>query len=426
MKKKIIVILTLIVVIGLSGYVIYQATQEQDEKLDKERRADEKTQQERKDEEPKTIETETIKAYSVDDFSFNIFQKLTQEEDNLFISPYSIYTALTLAYTGADGETKKEMQEVLGLQDKDIQEIKEEVLEIKQRLEDNPENTEISIANALFLRDDIPFKESYTQNAKEYFEAEVDELPETGEPINDWIAEKTNDLIQNMIDPGPIPGDVIAYLFNTIYFNAPWQDAFDEEKTQERTFYAQDSEEKVEMMEREGNYTHLIEDDLEMVTIDYEDDSDLVFHAIKPQNLEDFYDDLDYEKFTNLKDETKTEEIILRLPKFKMESDIGVNDTLEAMGIKQAWDREQADFSNMVNLDELQENIFINRVQHKTYIEIDEEETEAAAATGIDMRVTSALPETPPIIEFNKPFLFLIENTDTETILFMGQFKEPA
>jgi len=415
MKNTILIISTLIVVIGLAGYLIYQ-TGFEEEVIEEEEKTEKETRQ----------DIETTKADSIEDFSFNVFQNLTQEEENnLFISPYSIYTALTLAYTGADGDTKEEMKEALGLKDKDLQEVKEEVLEIKQKLEDNPENTEISIANALFLRDDIPFKESYRQDAKDYFEAEVDELPETGEPINDWVAENTNNLIQDMIDEGPIPNDVIAYLFNTIYFNAPWQKAFNEEKTEERTFYTEKAEEDVKMMEREGKYTHLIEDELEMVTIDYEDESNLVFHAIKPQNLQDFYGDLDYEEFNNLKEKTNSGEVILRLPKFQMESDLELQDTLTAMGINKAWDREQANFSNMANLEDLQENIFINRVMHSTYIEIDEEETEAAAATGIEMRVTAVEPETPPMIEFNKPFLFLIENTETETILFMGQLKEP-
>ncbi len=148
-------------------------------------------------------------------FAIELFPKIVEDE-NLFVSPYSIHAALSLAYLGAGGQTREELIQALALTDLDEVLVKKQSLRLENQLEQLSDETEVSIANALFLRKSIDFLESYKLVGKNYFDAEISQLPLTGETINDWVAEKTNDLISRVISPEPIPQEIIAYLGNAI------------------------------------------------------------------------------------------------------------------------------------------------------------------------------------------------------------------
>ncbi len=357
------------------------------------------------------------------DFALASFKEIVEEGENSFISPYSIHTALMLAHMGSEGKTKEEMEDVLVLSGAEEESLKEEALGLKRYLENISQETEVSIANSFFLRDDIPFLEGYKDDGVKYFEAELKSLPETGENINRWVREQTKDKIEEIIDPGPIERDVIAYLVNAIYFKGTWQQEFDKEDTTERIFYGTE-EKEVEMMENKADYRYKVSEDMKAVTLEYKD-GDYLFHAFMPigGNLSDFYRDLDRETLRNAKPTNKGE-IILRMPKFKLEEDIKLSETLQIMGMVDAFNKYDADFSRMVDTEELEENVYIGEVYHSSFLEVDEEGTEAAAATAVEMRVETA-PMDPTIIELNKPFFFTIEEAETETILFMGQLVDP-
>ncbi len=356
------------------------------------------------------------------DFALASFKEIANDYENAFISPYSIHTALLLAYVGSDGETRREMEEVLVLRGMEETEIKEKAMELKKYLENVSEETEVSIANSFFLRDDVPFLESYRNDGVEYFDAELRNLPQEGEVVNQWVREKTEDKIEEIIDSGPIPSDVIAYLVNAIYFKGVWEKEFDEERTTERTFYGLE-EQEVEMMENKATYRYKTGENVKAVTLEYKN-GDYLFHAFMPKEgtLSDFYNKADAIK--DVKEEMRKGEITLRLPKFTLEEDIKLAEVLQIMGIVEGFDKERADFSRMVDRDELGLNVYISEVYHSSFIEVDEEGTEAAAATAVEMRMESAPIEDPTIIEFNKPFLFMIEEADTETILFIGQMVD--
>ncbi len=360
---------------------------------------------------------------SGNEFAFASFFEIAKESENAFVSPYSIHTAMILAYIGADGKTKEEMEEVLALSGMEEEDIKEKAFGLKHHLENVSEETEVSIANSFFLREDIPFLESYKKDGESYFDAELRSLPSTGDVINDWVKEKTEDKIEEIIDPGPIPEDVIAYLVNAIYFKGIWEKEFDEEKTTERTFYGEE-EKEVEMMENEAEYYYGISEDMQAVTMEYKE-GDYLFHAFMPtegRSLPDFYEDFDTERFEDIRP-TNEGEIILRLPKFTLEQDLKLSGVLESMGMVDAFNKSNADFSRMVDLDELVENVYIGEVYHSSFIEVDEEGTEAAAATAVEMRLES-MPMEQTVLEFNKPFFFVIEEAETKNILFMGQFVD--
>jgi len=356
------------------------------------------------------------------DFSFDSFSRIAEEDENLFISPYSIHAALTMAYRGADGETAEEMAAVLGLTEMELERLMEDSLGLKQYLEHFSEENEVAIANAFFLREDIPFLDSYKSDGEKYFEAEIGPLPETGEPINDWVYENTREKIEEIIDPGPIDEAVIAYLVNAIYFQGNWAEEFDEDKTTERVFRGADGETEVEMMEKKEVYRYEVTENLQSVTLEYED-GDYLFHAFMPtddRSLPELYENFDSEDFSDMKP-TDEGEIVLRLPKFVLEDDLGLVETLREMGMEQAFNKRSADFSEMVDLEALGINVFISDVLHASFIEVDEKGTEAAAATAVEMRLES-LPMT---LEFNRPFFFVIEEPETETVLFMGQLVNP-
>ncbi len=362
---------------------------------------------------------------SVKDFSFNIFSGLAEDNENIFISPYSIHTALAMAYRGAEAETAEEMAEVLGLNDMELKALMENSLGLKQYLEHFSEQNEVAIANALFLRDDIPFRSSYQADAQEYFEGRIDSLPNTGEPVNDWVFDNTQEKIDRIIDPGPIDPDVIAYLVNAIYFQGIWAEEFDQEQTEERPFHGTGGEVEVEMMENESDYRFAVSENLKSLTMEYQD-GDYLMHAFMPTDerpLSELYRDLDKETFQSMKP-INQEEITLRFPKFTLEDELGLVETLQAMGMETAFDENRADFSEMVDLEELGLNVFISDVLHASFIEVDEKGTEAAAATAVEIEMDIA-PMPPSMVEFNRPFMFVIEEPETGTILFMGQLVDP-
>ncbi len=364
-------------------------------------------------------------SYSAKDFSFDIFSSLAENEENIFISPYSIHTALTMAYRGAGSETAEEMAEVLGLSNMQLKALMDSSLGLKQYLEHFSEQNEVAIANALFLRNDIPFRNSYKTDAKKYFEGEIDSLPDAGEPVNDWVFKNTQEKIDQIIDPGPIDPNVIAYLVNAIYFKGIWAEEFDQDLTENRPFYGTGGEVEIEMMENESDYRFAVSENLKSLTIKYQD-GDYLMHVFMPtdeQPLSELYQNLDRETFESMKP-TNQENITLRFPKFTLEDELGLVETLEAMGIKTAFNENLADFSEMVDLEELGFNVFISDVLHASFIEVDEKGTEVAAATAVEMKMESA-PMPGSVVEFNKPFLFIIEEPKTETILFMGHLVDP-
>ena len=360
-------------------------------------------------------------SFSMKNFSFNTFFEIAEEDENLFLSPYSIHTALTMAYRGADGDTAVEMAEVLGLTEMEMQKILEDSYGIKRYLESS-QNNELSIANAFFLRQGIPFFEDYKSDGEKYFEAEIGELPESGEYINSWVSEKTREKIEEVIDDGPIDDDVIAYLVNAIYFRGSWAEEFDKDKTRRGDFQTPNGEVEVDMMENEAEHKYGISEDVQAVTIEYED-GDFLFHAFMPteKSLQEFYEEFDSDYFQDIKPTNKSE-IILRMPKFTLEDELGLVDTLESLGMEKPFDRNEADFSKMVDLEDLGLNVFISDVLHASFIEVDEEGTEAAAATAVEMSLESA----PMPVEFDQPFLFVIEEPETETIIFIGQLIDPS
>lgn len=430
MKKILIIVIVIIIASVIVGAFALKSISTPERGLEDENSAEsaeeDSSSPDESEVEPEDVDSLKNIAASINGFGLDLFTTIAEEE-NTFISPYSIHTALLLAYIGADGQTAEEMRQVLGVENSDLEEVKNDAYQLKNFLEDNSSETEISIANALFLKETIPFLDSYKEDGAQYFDAEITALPETGERINEWVASKTDQKIDQIIDNGLISSDVIAYLVNAIYFKGNWAEKFQfpKENTHLATFHGKKNEAEVDMMETTGIYKHYSQDDLQAITIEYEN-GDYLFHAFMPleESLSDFYGKLDHELF-NLIKPTDKGDITLRLPKFTFENDLKLSTVLQDLGIVQALSPLEAKFSKMIDLEKLVGNVFISEVFHSSFIAVDEKGSEAAAATAVEMLVTSA-PIEMPIIEFNHPFCFVIEEADTGTILFIGQVVNPT
>ena len=384
---------------------------------------------------PENIDISEIDTSVLDtkDFDFDIFYELiweqVGEDDNLFISPYIIHAAFLLAYMWADGETKEQMAEVLETEGVDINDVKEAYYAQKEKLQDYSTEWELSIANALFLDQDIPFRESYKKASKKYFDAKAEPMPENPSSINEWISDKTEWNIEDVIDD--IDEEVIAYLINAIYFKNDWETEFD--SIRDMDFETPEGEKEVDMMYLEDSHSYLERNDYQMVSKRYEDQS-FAFHAIMPkqETLQEFYEDFDREKFDEMKENQSRGEIELYLPKFTFRNSLELVEVMESLWIKDAFEEFGANFDNMVDLEKLQKqtpveaNVYLSEALHDTFIEVDKEWTEAAAVTTVETSGFYSADPPSPVLKFDEPFMFIIEEEETWQILFMWQMMEPV
>ncbi|MBI9068770.1 MAG: serpin family protein [Salinivirgaceae bacterium] len=360
-------------------------------------------------------------------FSLEIFKEITGNEEsntNIFISPLSMYYALSMAATGSATETKQEFVNLLGWQDKTDEEVLSAIKELSQDLTPSNANVILKIANSLWQRQGAPIKQSYKDQTQEYFDAEVRELdfnsPEAVEVINSWIEVKTNDLIQDMLDQ--ISPDAIMYLINAIYYKADWKYKFDEEDSFEGNFMnANNQEVNATFMTQKTNLDYLSNDLFTSVKLPYIDSNFYMTILLPKDNFStnDILDQMNSSNWSQWQSEYQLNEVTVTLPRFKYEFGVrNINAELQAMGLVKAFSRTEADFSLISN-----EQIYISRVLHKAYIEVNEEGSEAAAATIIEIIYTSIGEDI--IFNANKAFVFTICHKPTNSILFMGKLSEP-
>lgn len=357
------------------------------------------------------------------EFAFQLLDEAKSEQqdgENIFLSPASISIALLLAANGAEGITEEEILKTLHLADYSIEEINETFQQIQQSLL-NTQNADIKIANSIWVRDDLELKDSYKEAIENYYHAKATALDFTKQQaaneINKWVSQATNGLIEEMIED--IPSNIVAYLLNAIYFKAEWLEPFEESLTTERPFYL-DEGTKVDhpMMFKDGDFLYLDEENFSAIKLPYEGKRFYATFVLPKDDRNNFYEQLNAENFTEWNKRMEEKPGAIYLPKFKFEYEIILNNVLKKMGMESAFD--YADFSNMF-VDQLDTRI--DEVKHKAVVEVNEEGTEAAAATSIAVK-EMALPEQF-YLEFNRPFFFMIYDSFTDTILFLGEVNNP-
>ena len=355
-------------------------------------------------------------------FGFKLLQDLREREPggNIFISPLSISIALTMTYNGAVGETERAMAEVLEIDELDLDTVNHSNAALRNSLENPDPKVEISIANSIWSRQGIEFNPDFLERNQLFFGAEVATLdfsaPQTTGIINEWVDTNTNGKIEKIVDR--IDPQTLLFLINAIYFKGNWQDEFDKSQTRPGIFHLSDgSEKQVQMMRREGEYPYFRGKHFEAAGLPYGDGrlSMYIFLPNRNSNLDEFLGGLNAENWTSwLAQFSKVgKDSMMILPRFKLEYEVNLNDTLKALGMEIAFDN-RADFSGMGP------NLFISEVRHKTFVEVNEEGTEAAAATSV-VGATSV----PPTFRVDRPFFFAIYDAETQTILFMGTVTEP-
>ena len=355
-------------------------------------------------------------------FGFNLLTVLREGEpvENIFISPLSISIALTMTYNGAVGETERAMAEVLGIEELDRNAVNRSNATLRESLGNRGPKVEISIANSIWGRQGVVFNPDFLERNREFFEAEITALdfsaPQALERINGWVDTNTNGKIKKIVQT--IHPRTLIFLINAIYFKGSWQEEFNKSKTREDIFYLSDeSEKRVPMMRREAAYPYFQGEHFEAASLPY-GDGDVSMYIFLPNhdsNLNEFLGGLNAENWASWISQFSVvrEDSSMILPRFKLEYEVKLNDTLKAMGMEIAFN-SGADFSGMGP------SLFISEVRHKTFVEVNEEGTEAAAAT-----VVVGIESAPPIFRVDRPFFFAIYDNRTKTILFMGIVWEP-
>jgi serpin B len=360
-------------------------------------------------------------------FALDLYQKLHSEPGNLFFSPYSISTALAFAYAGARGETEKQMRETLcfpaSISNKQFH---EEFGKIIGRLNEAGQKGayELVVANALWGQKDYKFLNDFLTVVRESYAGDLQQVDfikqteEARQTINAWVEEKTRDKIKELIKPGMIDAMTRLVLTNAIYFKGKWASQFKPEQTQNAPFTLLDGQKvNVPMMTQTEKFGYTETDTAQVLEMSYVNDelAMVVFLPKKIDGVGDLEKELTSGKLGDLLDRLRKREVVVFLPRFKMTKEFELSQTLYSMGMPDAFSG-RADFSGMTGDKEL----FISAVIHKAYVDVNEEGTEAAAATGIVMKLTAVEPP-PPIFRADRPFVFIIRDKQSGSILFMGR-----
>ena len=371
-------------------------------------------------------------ANASNEFGLALFKKLVNDEENVFISPTSIYTALAMTYNGARGDTLAAMAEVLGVGGVELNRFNENNLARLYQLQEADSEVILNIANSLWMREGVEFNPHFVERNADYYDASVRELDfstrEAVDTINGWVDSRTNGLIEEIVEY-PIDPDSILFLINAVYFLGKWSEPFDPDLTQEKIFYGPEGEiEDVPFMRGSDNYAYLEkEGEFQAVRLPYGETERLAMYVFLPhgqQPLSQFVVGLDGDKWNEWRGQFETMQGNLFLPRFSMEYENTLNEVLKAMGMEIAFDEGRADFYDMVVRD-AGDRLFISEVKHKSFIEVDEKGTEAAAATSVEIMPTSA-PLDPFHMDVNRPFFFLIHDRETNEILFAGTVIDPT
>ena len=372
-------------------------------------------------------------------FAFDLYRTLATEDGNLFYSPYSISLALAMTYAGARGETERQMAETLRFrlpQERLHPTFNALDLQLASRGDgargEDDEGFRLNIANAVWGQEDYDFLDAFLDVLAESYGAGVRptnfrEAPEESRVrINDWIAEQTEDRIKDLIPGGVIDDLTRMVLTNAIYFNAGWNHPFNKAATVPRTFHLLDGTEvEVPMMSQTARYGYTRGDGYQAVELSYRG-GDMAMTILLPDQggLRGFEESLDDAYVSRIVEDIEPRRVLLTIPKFEYESQFGLVDTLKSMGMENAFDARRSDFSGIDGRSCIEDGVpclLISDVVHKAFVLVDEEGTEAAAATG----VVVILESEPITVTVDRPFIFLIRDIETGTVLFVGRVVDP-
>ena len=359
------------------------------------------------------------------EFFANVFNEEAAELDkNFMISPLSLSMALAMTWNGADGETKAVMQKVLKLDGYTDQEVNEYYEKLREALLKTDPSTKLAIANSIWTNKNIKIKDDFIRLNNEYFNSTVESVDfsdaNSVKLMNKWAADNTNNLITHVLDK--TNPNALMYLMNALYFKGIWTSEFNSRNTSSKPFYSEDGQTKnVDMMHQKSSFNYNENQTMQIVELPYGNQafSMIVLLPKEGNKLADVTQELqNSNSWGNLVSGLRSTQVDLYLPKFKTEYSRVLNDVLEKMGMGIAFEPGAADFSRMTDAD-----AFISFVEQFTYINTDEVGTEAAAVTVVGIELTSYQPDRTATFNANRPFIYIIRENSTGSILFMGAVK---
>jgi len=364
------------------------------------------------------------------DFACRLYQNLAREEGNLFLSPHSISVAMAMTYGGAGAETESQMRTAMGFpfEQNELHPVFGELdlylsgLQVTDQLE-------LLTANSIWPHSRFEFREAFLELVREHYRSDVypvdyNQAESARLRINEWVEEKTKDKIQDLIPSGVLNSLTRMVLVNAVYFKGDWLHPFLKSATQEQPFYlASGQTSQVEMMH--GKFFARMGEipGAKILSLPYKGNqiSMLILLPDTRDGLPDFENSLSTTRLAEAQASLRRGEISVFIPKFSLTAQFSLVFTLKQLGMPDAFDESRADFSGM---DGNRNNLFISEVIHKAFVDVNEQGTEAAAATGVIMQ-TRAMPRPTPVFRADRPFLFIIEDNQTGCILFIGRLVEP-
>jgi serine protease inhibitor len=363
---------------------------------------------------------------SGNEFSLNLLREYASEDGNFMISPLSVNYALAMTANGARNNTLTQMLAVLDFAGYEMSDFNSYFKFIMEELQELDPLVQLSIANSIWYHNQFNVLQDFLDVNIEYYNAEVQALdfanPESVNIINNWVADKTNDKITKIITS--IPASAVMYLINAVYFYGEWKYEFDPDDTEQRSFYLSDNNTvEVDMMKLETKLKYYIDEEVSIVELPY-GRGNYVMDILIPaygSTPGELINQLDSEYWNQLTDAMTEDSVLFSMPKWKFEYETLLNTPLQNMGMTDLFVDGVSDLSG-INSDG---GLYVSRVIHKTYIEVDEAGTEAAAVTAVEIATTSVIPDGPISIIANRPFVFIIRESDTNIILFEGVVKNP-
>jgi serine protease inhibitor len=349
------------------------------------------------------------------------------ENGNTFISPMSLFMALSMVYNGADGVTKTEISKVLQNEGIDVTELNKANASLMSVLDKDSKKIQLNVANSIWLNESFHFQADFAKNNQDYFNAKIQEIDifdnQSPKMINDWVKKATNNKIEEIVDT-PLDDDLVAALINAIYFKGEWKFEFDKKQTEKRPFYLKDGATKdVPLMRLNEKLAYLETDEFQAVSLPY-DAGEMSMNVFLPKentSLQEFKKTLTTDNWEKWNTEFHEKEGTIMLPKFQLEYEALLNETLKNLGMTTAF-AKGANFTKMIKEPD---PLWISKVKQKTFIDVNEEGTEAAAATSVEMKTTSAPVDGPFHMEVNRPFFISITDNETGMVLFIGSISNP-
>ncbi len=366
-------------------------------------------------------------------FALDLYSRLKSNPGNLFFSPYSISTALAMTYTGARGETEKQMSQVLhfgAAQEKVhscFNELQRQLAETEKQ-----QGIQLTVANALWAQKGHPLLPAFLKAVKDEYQANINQADFTTaaeaarRQINHWVTEQTKDKIRDILPPGSLDAATRLVLANAIYFKGLWAEPYDKAETSPQTFHrSANNLAQVPLMHHFENIRYMEESDFQAVELPYKGEG-LSMVVLLPRQVEGcgaLENRLSPGVISRSLGRMKKQRVEIFLPRFKLESNFDLSGTLAKMGMSSACG-PHADFSGMDGTRQL----FISAVFHKAWGEVNEEGTEAAAATAVVVVASAALrpPPPPPVFRADHPFIFFIRDTRSGSLLFLGRLADPS